>query len=61
MVRESRGGNLIFLLKIREKLGFLYGNADCHENLLFFLWIMENFVHDIHQCEHAYCDSARNS
>ena len=59
--REKNNGQgkvreFYFWPKVREKSGNLFQNADCHENMLLFLSIIEIVCHGIHRYESAHVD-----
>ena len=53
MVRE-KSGNFILGQKSGKSQGILFQNADCHENLLLFLSIIEKVCHQYHEYESAH-------
>ena len=53
MVRE-KSGNFILGPKSGKSQGILFQNADCHENLLLFLSIIEKVCHQYHEYESAH-------
>ena len=52
-VRE-KSGNFILGQKSGKSQGILFQNADCHENLLLFLSIIEKVCHQYHEYESAH-------